>query len=320
MIHMRKKIALVGAGNIGGTLAHLIGLKELADVVLVDIADGITKGKALDLSQSSAIELFDLNIKGSKNFKNLKNADVVIVTAGFQRRPGMTRDDLVEKNSFIIQKVGKEIKKNCSKAFVICITNPLDAMVSVLQKASGIKTNMCVGMAGVLDSARLRYFLSKEFNVSVEDVSAFVLGGHGDSMVPLVRYATVSGIPVPELVRLKWTTQKRIKDIVDRTRDGGGEINRLMKTASAFYAPASSAVAMAKSYIKDQRRVLPCAAYLNGEYNVKGLYVGVPVIIGKKGVEKVVELKLNANEKKQFNNSVKTVKNLTNLAQKLIKK
>ena len=320
MTNMRKKIALVGAGNIGGTLAHLIGLKELADVVLVDIADGITKGKALDLSQSSAIELFDLNIKGSKNFKNLKNADVVIVTAGFQRRPGMTRDDLVEKNSFIIQKVGKEIKKNCSKAFVICITNPLDAMVSVLQKASGIKTNMCVGMAGVLDSARLRYFLSKEFNVSVEDVSAFVLGGHGDSMVPLVRYATVSGIPVPELVRLKWTTQKRIKDIVDRTRDGGGEINRLMKTASAFYAPASSAVAMAKSYIKDQRRVLPCAAYLNGEYNVKGLYVGVPVIIGKKGVEKVVELKLNANEKKQFNNSVKTVKNLTNLAQKLIKK
>ena len=317
---MRKKIALVGAGNIGGTLAHLIGLKELADVVLVDIADGITKGKALDLSQSSAIELFDLNIKGSKNFKNLKNADVVIVTAGFQRRPGMTRDDLVEKNSFIIQEVGKEIKKNCSKAFVICTTNPLDAMVSVLQKASGIKTNMCVGMAGVLDSARLRYFLSKEFNVSVEDVSAFVLGGHGDSMVPLVRYATVSGIPVPELVRLKWTTQKRIKDIVDRTRDGGGEINRLMKTASAFYAPASSAVAMAKSYIKDQRRVLPCAAYLNGEYNVKGLYVGVPVIIGKKGVEKVVELKLNANEKKQFNNSVKTVKNLTNLAQKLIKK
>ena len=317
---MRKKIALVGAGNIGGTLAHLIGLKELADVVLVDIADGITKGKALDLSQSSAIELFDLNITGSKNFKNLKNADVVIVTAGFQRRPGMTRDDLVEKNSFIIQKVGKEIKKNCSKAFVICITNPLDAMVSVLQKASGIKTNMCVGMAGVLDSARLRYFLSKEFNVSVEDVSAFVLGGHGDSMVPLVRYATVSGIPVPELIRLKWTTQKRIKDIVDRTRDGGGEINRLMKTASAFYAPASSAVAMAKSYIKDQRRVLPCAAYLNGEYNVKGLYVGVPVIIGKKGVEKVVELKLNANEKKQFNNSVKTVKNLTNLAQKLIKK
>tara|TARA_Y100001960_G_scaffold222678_1_gene232945 strand:- start:280 stop:1233 length:954 start_codon:yes stop_codon:yes gene_type:complete len=317
---MRKKIALVGAGNIGGALAHLIGLKELADVVLVDIADGITKGKALDLSQSSAIELFDLNITGSKNFKNLKNADVVIVTAGFQRRPGMTRDDLVEKNSFIIQKVGKEIKKNCSKAFVICITNPLDAMVSVLQKASGIKTNMCVGMAGVLDSARLRYFLSKEFNVSVEDVSAFVLGGHGDSMVPLVRYATVSGIPVPELVRLKWTTQKRIKDIVDRTRDGGGEINRLMKTASAFYAPASSAVAMAKSYIKDQRRVLPCAAYLNGEYNVKGLYVGVPVIIGKKGVEKVVELKLNANEKKQFNKSIKTVKTLTNLAQKLIKK
>ena len=317
---MRKKIALIGAGNIGGTLAHLIVLKQLGDVVLIDIADGIPQGKALDLSQSSSIESFDVKVSGSSSFKDINDADVVIVTAGFPRRPGMTRDDLVEKNSKIIQNVGKSIKKFCPKAFVICITNPLDAMVSVLQKASGIKTNMCVGMAGVLDSARLRYFLSKEFNVSVEDVSAFVLGGHGDSMVPLVRYATVSGIPVPELVRLKWTTQKRIKDIVDRTRDGGGEINRLMKTASAFYAPASSAVAMAKSYIKDQRRVLPCAAYLNGEYNVKGLYVGVPVIIGKKGVEKVVELKLNANEKKQFNNSVKTVKNLTNLAQKLIKK
>jgi len=317
---MRKKIALVGAGNIGGTLAHLIGLKELADVVLIDIAEGMTQGKALDLTQSSSIELFNVNISGSNNFKNLKNADVVIVTAGFQRRPGMSRDDLVEKNSIIIQRIGKEIRKNCSKAFVICITNPLDAMVSVLQKSSSIKTNMCVGMAGVLDSARLRYFLSKEFNVSVEEVSAFVLGGHGDSMVPLVRYATVSGIPVPELISLKWTTKKRINEIVNRTRDGGGEINRLMKTASAFYAPASSAIAMAESYLKDQRRVLPCAAYLNGEYNIRGLYVGVPVIIGKKGVEKVVELKLKAEEKKLFNNSVKTVKTLTNLAQKLIKK
>ncbi|PPR50300.1 MAG: malate dehydrogenase [Alphaproteobacteria bacterium MarineAlpha5_Bin5] len=317
---MRKKIALVGAGNIGGTLAHLIGLKELADVVLIDIAEGMTKGKALDLAQSSSIESFNSNINGSKNFKNLKDADVVIVTAGFQRRPGMTRDDLVEKNSIIIQKVGKEIRKYCSRAFVICITNPLDAMVSILQKSSNLKTNMCVGMAGVLDSARLKYFLSKEFNVSIEDVSAFVLGGHGDSMVPLVRYATVSGIPVPELISLKWTTKKRINEIVDRTRDGGGEINRLMQTSSAFYAPASSAIAMAESYLKDQRRILPCAAYLNGEYNVRGLYVGVPAIIGKKGVEKVVELKLKAEEKKLFNNSIKTVKTLTNLAQKLIKK
>ena len=317
---MRKKIALVGAGNIGGTLAHLIGLKELADVVLIDIDEGMTKGKALDLAQSSSIESFNSNINGSKNFKNLKDADVVIVTAGFQRRPGMTRDDLVEKNSIIIEKVGKEIRKYCSKTFVICITNPLDAMVSILQKSSNLKTNMCVGMAGVLDSARLKYFLSKEFNVSIEDVSAFVLGGHGDSMVPLVRYATVSGIPVPELISLKWTTKKRINEIVDRTRDGGGEINRLMQTSSAFYAPASSAIAMAESYLKDQRRILPCAAYLNGEYNVRGLYVGVPAIIGKKGVEKVVELKLKAEEKKLFNNSIKTVKTLTNLAQKLIKK
>tara|TARA_B110001454_G_scaffold38940_1_gene38354 strand:+ start:2653 stop:3615 length:963 start_codon:yes stop_codon:yes gene_type:complete len=317
---MRKKIALVGAGNIGGTLAHLIGLKELGDVVLIDISDGVPQGKALDLVQSSTIESFNAHIKGSTNYKDMKDADVVIVTAGFQRRPGMTRDDLVEKNSTIIQTVGKGIKTNCPKAFVICITNPLDAMVSLLQKAARIKTNMCVGMAGVLDSARLKYFLSEEFKVSVEDVSAFVLGGHGDTMVPLIRYATVSGVPVPELINLKWSTKKKIDAIIERTRDGGGEIGRLMKTASAFYAPASSAIAMAESYLKDNKRVLPCAAYLNGEYGVKGLYVGVPVIIGKKGVEKILELKLNANEKKQFNSSVKAVKTLTNLAQKLIKK
>ena len=317
---MRKKIALVGAGNIGGTLAHLIGLKELGDVVLIDVADGIPQGKALDLVQSSTIESFNSHMKGSTNYKDLKDADVVIVTAGFQRRPGMTRDDLVEKNSTIIQTVGRGIKANCPKAFVICITNPLDAMVSLLQKAAGIKTNMCVGMAGVLDSARLKYFLAEEFKVSVEDVSAFVLGGHGDTMVPLIRYATVSGVPVPELINLKWSTKKKIDAIIERTRDGGGEIGRLMKTASAFYAPASSAIIMAESYLKDNKRVLPCAAYLNGEYGVKGLYVGVPVIIGKKGVEKILELKLNANEKKQFNNSVKAVKILTNSAQKLIKK
>ena len=317
---MRKKIALVGAGNIGGTLAHLIGLKELGDVILIDIAEGIPQGKSLDLVQSSAIESFNTHMIGSSNYKDMKDADVVIVTAGFQRRPGMTRDDLVEKNSFIVQEVGKGINKYCPKSFVVCITNPLDAMVSVLQKSAGLKTSMCVGMAGVLDSARLKYFLAKEFKVSVEDVNAFVLGGHGDTMVPLVRYSTVSGIPVPELIKLKWSTQKKIDAIIERTRDGGGEIGRLMKTASAFYAPASSAITMAESYLKDQKRVLPCAAYLNGEFGVKGLYVGVPVVIGKKGVEKILEIKLNASEKKQFKNSVKAVRNLTNLASRLIKK
>ena len=317
---MREKIALIGAGNIGGTLAHLIGLKGLGDVVLVDIADGIPQGKALDIVQSSTIESFNASIRGSSNYKDIKNANVVIVTAGFPRRPGMTRDDLVEKNSIIIHQVGKAIKKYCSKAFVICITNPLDAMVSVLQKAAGLKVNMCVGMAGVLDSARFQYFLANEFGVSVQDVNAFVLGGHGDTMVPLIRYSTVSGIPVPELIKLKWTSKKRINAIIERTRDGGGEIGRLMKTASAFYAPASSAIAMAESYLKDSKRVLSCAAYLNGEYGVKGLYVGVPVIIGCKGVEKIVELKLTSLEKKQFNKSVTAVRNLTSLASKLINK
>lgn len=317
---MREKIALIGAGNIGGTLAHLIGLKGLGDVVLVDIADGIPQGKALDIVQSSTIESFNASIRGSSNYKDIKNANVVIVTAGFPRRPGMTRDDLVEKNSIIIHQVGKAIKKYCSKAFVICITNPLDAMVSVLQKATGLKVNMCVGMAGVLDSARFQYFLANEFGVSVQDVNAFVLGGHGDTMVPLIRYSTVSGISVPELIKLKWTSKKRINAIIERTRDGGGEIGRLMKTASAFYAPASSAIAMAESYLKDSKRVLSCAAYLNGEYGVKGLYVGVPVIIGCKGVEKIVELKLTSLEKKQFNKSVTAVRNLTSLASKLINK
>ena len=317
---MRKKIALIGAGNIGGTLAHLIGLKELGDVVMVDIADGFPKGKSLDLAQSSSIENFEANFFGTADYKNIKNSDVVIVTAGFPRKPGMTRDDLVEKNSSIIEKVGKNIKKYCPKAFVICITNPLDAMVSVLQKASGLKTYMCVGMAGVLDSARLKYFLSKEFNVSVEDISAFVLGGHGDTMVPIIRYATVSGIPVPELVKMKWTTQKRINDIVQRTRDGGGEIGKLMKVASAYYAPASSAIQMAESYLKDHKRVLPCAAFLNGEYGVKGFYVGVPVLIGNKGVEKIIELKLTKEEKKEFNHSVNAVKSLTTLSNKFLRK
>ena len=316
---MRKKIALIGAGNIGGTLAHLIVLKQLGDVVLIDIADGIPQGKALDLSQSSSIESFDVKVSGSSSFKDINDADVVIVTAGFPRRPGMTRDDLVEKNSKIIQNVGKSIKKFCPKAFVICITNPLDAMVSVLQKSASIKKNMCVGMAGVLDSSRLKYFLANEFKVSVQDVNTFVLGGHGDTMVPLLRYSTVSGIPISELMKLKFTTKKKIDSIIKRTRDGGAEIVKLMNT-SAFYAPASSAVAMVESFLKDENRILPCAAYLNGEYGVKGLYVGVPVIINKTGVKKVIELKLNSSEKKQFLKSVNAVKNLTKLAEKLLKK
>ena len=317
---MRKKIALVGAGNIGGTLAHLIGLKELGDIVLIDVVSGIPQGKALDLIQSSTIESFDANIQGSTNYRAIKNSDVVIVTAGFQRRPGMSRDDLVNKNARIIQQIGKSIKKHCPKTFAICITNPLDAMVGVLQKAGMLKPNMCVGMAGVLDSARLKYFLSKEFKVSVEDVSAFVLGGHGDTMVPLIKYSTVSGIPIPELIKLKWSTKKRIDKIIKRTQDGGGEIVRLMKTASAYYAPATSAIAMAESYLKDKKRVLPCAALLNGEYGVKGLYVGVPVVIGKKGVEKIIKLKLSLSEKKQFNKSVSSVRNLTKIASKSVSK
>jgi len=316
---MRKKIALIGSGNIGGTLAHLLCLKELGDVVLVDVAKGTPQGKALDIAQSSSIELFDSKIKGSNKFSEIKNSDVVIVTAGFPRKPGMTRDDLIEKNTLVIKKVGESIKKYCPKSFVICITNPLDAMVSILQKTSGLRTNMCVGMAGVLDSARLKYFLAKEFNVSIKDVNAFVLGGHGDTMVPLIRYATISGVPIPELINLKRTSKNKIKRIIERTKNGGGEIGSLLKNASAYYAPASSAISMAESYLKDKKRILPCAAYLNGEYGVKNLYVGVPVIIGKRGVEKVFELKLSSIEKKQFMKSVKAVKKLTNLANKLLK-
>ena len=315
---MRKKIALIGAGNIGGTLAHLIGLKELGDVILVDIVKGVPQGKALDLSQSLTIESSNLNILGTSNYKDIKNSDVVIVTAGFPRRPGMSRDDLVEKNSKIIESIGKAIKKYCPNAFVICITNPLDAMVSVLQKSASIKTNMCVGMAGVLDSARLKYYLSKEFKVSTQEVNTFVLGGHGDTMVPLIRYSSVSGIPISELIKLKLITQNKINSIIKKTRNGGAEIVKLMNT-SAFYAPASSAIAMTESYLKDEKRLLPCAAYLKGEYGVKNLYVGVPVVIGKKGVEKIIELKLTNSEKKQFKHSVKAVNDLTNLAIKLLK-
>ena len=316
----RNKIALVGAGNIGGTLAHLAGIKELEDVVLFDIANGMPQGKSLDLAESSPVEGFDAKMVGTNRYTAIKGADVVIVTAGVARKPGMSRDDLIGINTSVMQSVGKGIKENCPNAFVICITNPLDVMVGVLRDACGLPTNKVVGMAGVLDSARFRYFLAEEMKVSVEDVTAFVLGGHGDSMVPSIRYSAVAGIPLIDLVKMKWISQKKLDEIVQRTRDGGAEIVGLLKTGSAYYAPASSAIQMAESYLKDKKRILPCAAYLNGQYGVKGIYVGVPVVIGAKGVEKVVEVKLDVNEKKAFNASVREVKKLVATCQALIKK
>ena len=316
----RNKIALIGAGNIGGTLAHLAGLKELGDVVLFDIITGIPQGKSLDIAESSPIEGFDARIRGSRGYGAIKGADVVIVTAGVARRPGMSRDDLIGINTQIMQSVGAGIKANCPGAFVICITNPLDAMVMVLRDACGLPHNRVVGMAGVLDSARFRYFLAEEFKVSVEDVTAFVLGGHGDTMVPLVRYSTVAGIPLPDLVRMRWTTSKRLDAIVQRTRMGGGEIVALLKTGSAFYAPASSAIQMAEAYLKDKRRVLPCAAYLRGEYGINGLYVGVPCIIGARGVERVVEIKLTPDERAMFTQSVRAVRGLVRLTLRMMGK
>jgi len=306
----RKKIALIGGGMIGGTLAHLISLKELGDVIIFDIVDGLPQGKALDLAESSSVEGFDVSLSGTSRYSGLKDADVVIVTAGVPRKPGMSRDDLLDINLKVMSQVGAGIKKYAPDAFVICITNPLDAMVWALQKACGLPRQKVVGMAGVLDSSRFTYFLSQEFGVSIEDVSSFVLGGHGDTMVPLARYSTVGGIPLPDLVKMKWTTQKRLNEIIQRTRDGGAEIVGLLKTGSAYYAPASSAVAMAESYLKDKKRVLPCAAYLSGQYDVKGLYVGVPVVIGAKGVERIVEVSLNREEKLAFNKSVNAVKGL----------
>ena len=313
---MRNKIALVGSGNIGGTLAHLAAIKELGDVTLFDIAEGIPQGKSLDLAQSGPVESFDSKMIGSNDYKDLKDSDVVIVTAGVARKPGMSRDDLVEINTKVMKQVGKGIKDNCPKAFVICITNPLDAMVGVLQRSSGLSTNMVVGMAGVLDSARFRHFLAEEFDVSVSDVTAFVLGGHGDTMVPLARYSAVAGIPVPDLVKMGWSTQEKIDQIVQRTRDGGAEIVGLLKTGSAFYAPASSAIEMADSYLKDKKKLLPCAAYVDGYYNLNGLYVGVPVIIGKNGVERIVEISFNSDEKDMFDHSVSAVKQLNEVASK----
>lgn len=313
---MRNKIALVGSGNIGGTLAHLAAIKELGDVILFDIAEGIPQGKSLDLAQSGPVEGFDSKMIGTNDYKDLKDSDVVIVTAGVARKPGMSRDDLVEINTKVMKQVGKGIKDNCPKAFVICITNPLDAMVGVLQRASGLPTNMVVGMAGVLDSARFRHFLAEEFDVSVSDVTAFVLGGHGDTMVPLARYSAVAGIPVPDLVKMGWSTQEKIDQIVQRTRDGGAEIVGLLKTGSAFYAPASSAIEMADSYLKDKKKLLPCAAYVDGHYNLNGLYVGVPVIIGKNGVERIVEISFTSDEKNMFDHSVSAVKQLNEVASK----
>ncbi|GLK74753.1 malate dehydrogenase [Methylopila jiangsuensis] len=306
----RSKIALVGSGQIGGTLAHLVGLKELGDVVLFDIVDGVPQGKALDIAESSPVSGFDSALSGVSSYEGIAGADVVIVTAGVPRKPGMSRDDLIGTNLKVMEQVGAGIAKYAPDAFVICITNPLDAMVWALREASGLKPEKVVGMAGVLDSARFRYFLADEFKVSVEDVTAFVLGGHGDSMVPLTRYSTVAGIPLPDLVKLGWTSQERLDQIVQRTRDGGAEIVGLLKTGSAFYAPAASAIAMAESYLKDKKRVLPCAAHLSGQYGLNDIYVGVPVVIGAGGVERVVEIELNPDEREAFDASVGAVKGL----------
>ena len=314
----RNKIALIGAGNIGGTLAHLIGLKELGDVVLFDVFGGVAAGKALDIMQSGPVDGFDSLMTGGSDYAAIKGADVVIVTAGFPRTPGMSRDDLIGKNAGVIAQVAEGIKTHCPDAFVICVTNPLDAMVWVMKEKSGLPANRVVGMAGVLDSSRFQLFLAQEFGVSVEDVRAFVLGGHGDTMVPLTRYSTVAGIPVPDLIKMGWTTQAKIDAIVKRTADGGGEIVRLLERGSAFYAPAASAIAMAEAYLKDKKRVLPCAAWLTGQYGMKDLYVGVPVVIGAGGIEKIVEIQLNPEEQAMFEKSCGAVRELVDAAKKLI--
>lgn len=306
----RKKIALIGAGNIGGTLAHLAALKNLGDIVLFDVVEGVPQGKALDLSQCGPVEGFDAKITGSNDYADIAGADVIIVTAGVARKPGMSRDDLLGINLKVMKAVGEGIKANAPDAFVICITNPLDAMVWALQKASGLPAKKVVGMAGVLDSARFSHFLAEEFNVSVKDVNSFVLGGHGDTMVPVLEYSTVSGIPVSDLIEMGFSTKERIDAIVQRTRSGGGEIVGLLKTGSAFYAPATSAIAMAESYLYDKKRVLPAAAHLTGQYGVDNLYVGVPIVIGKDGVEKIVEIKLSEEAQANLTVSVDAVKEL----------
>ncbi len=308
----RPKIALIGGGNIGGTLAHIASREAIGDVVLFDLSGGKAKGKALDIAQSATIDNSDCSVSGTADYKDITGADVVIVTAGIARKPGMSRDDLVAINAGVIKTVAQSIKQYAPKAFVIVITNPLDAMVYVMQKESGLPPQKVVGMAGVLDSARFNCFLAEEFKVSVENVNSFVLGGHGDTMVPLTRYSTISGIPVPDMIKMGWSTQGKIDAIVERTRNGGGEIVALLETGSAFYAPAVSAIDMAKSYLFDKRKIMPCAAYLNGEYGEKDIYVGVPVVIGKNGVEKIVEIKLNDSEKADFKKSVNSVKELIN--------
>ena len=313
----RKKIALIGGGQIGGTLAHLIGLKELGDVVLFDIVEGLPQGKCLDIAQSGPVEGYDANFKGTNSYADIAGADVVIVTAGVARKPGMSRDDLLGINLKVMSAVGEGIKQYAPNAFVVCITNPLDAMVWALRQFSGHPHDKIVGMAGVLDSARFRHFLAEELKVSVEDVTAFVLGGHGDSMVPMPRFSTVAGVPLTELVKMGWIKQDRLDQIIQRTRDGGAEIVGLLKTGSAFYAPAASAIAMAESYLRDKKRVLPCASYVNGPYGIKDLYVGVPVVIGEKGVERIVELELTSDERGALLKSADTVKGLIDACKKL---
>lgn len=306
----RKKIALIGSGNIGGTLAHIIANKELGDVVMFDLVEGVPQGKALDILQGNSVEGSSVNLSGTNSYSDIAGADVIIVTAGIPRKPGMSRDDLVSINTEVIKSVAKGIKEYAPNAFVIVITNPLDAMVWVMREVTGFPSNKVVGMAGILDSARFSCFLAEEFGVSVKDVNSFVLGGHGDTMVPLVRYSTVAGIPVPDLIKMGWSTKEKIDEIVHRTRNGGAEM--LLKSGSAFYAPAASAIVMAESYLKDQKRILPCAVNLNGEYGVNNIYVGVPAVIGANGVEKIVEIDLNTEEKAAFDKSVNAVKTLIN--------
>ena len=312
-----NKISLIGAGNIGGTLAHLLALKKLGNITLIDVVTGMPQGKALDLSQSSAVEGFTGSIEGTNDFSKMKGSDVIIITAGLPRKPGMSRDDLLEINGKIIKKIALDIKKYAPKAFVICITNPLDAMVYVLQKYSKLPKNMCVGMAGVLDSSRMKYFLSDALKVSVNDVETFVLGGHGDDMVPLINYTTI-GVPLIDFIKLKKFPYSKIEKIVDRTRMGGGEIVKLLKNGSAFYAPASSAIQMAEAFLLNQKKLLPCAAYINGQYGLRNMYMGVPTIIGNKGIEKIIEVKLTAKEKLMLKKSVKSVQGLVSAVDKLL--
>ena len=314
---MKKKITLIGAGQIGGTLAHLIALKELADVVLFDVAEGVAKGKALDIAQSSSVDGFNVDIKGTNNYEDTKNSDVIIVTAGVPRKPGMTRDDLLEINLKIIKQVAEGIKNTSPKAFVICITNPLDVIVMALQKYSGLPKNMVVGMAGILDTSRFKYFLSQELKVSVKKINSLVLGGHGDTMVSMLNHTTVNDKPILELVKEGKLKKETLDSIVERTKSGGAEIVKLLEKGSAFYAPAASGVEMAESYLKDLKKQLPCAAYLDGDYDVKDLYAGVPVIIGKQGIEKVIKINLNAQEKKDFDHSIEAVKELFSAAKKI---